>query len=613
MTKVIIYILCSDCQKLNSSAEIYNKYSWAKPILLLKQDYSFENTFWKQLEDIQFEWENYDMVGTLSYSSFKKINLDKVDQIIKHNLYYPNKYYHFMDSNVPIPNHNTDKHPKFRIIWNDILYILNLKSTTENCCNYWMCSPLLMKHFINWYNNTCLPVLIKHPLIFSNANYTGADYNNTILSDKLIKIWGKPYYPHFPFIAERLNKCFFETYYSNQVEKVNNFCYEDYINNNNDLKSFSTAQAKQHFYKYGQFERRACNNIENELLPRIVFFISHDKNKGGAQNCLFNVENIYRTNGIKTEMLYLEDVNFNIVEYILNKSVELNSFPVVFCNTLVSYNIVNILSKTNILTYWYIHEWYDDFTKQFFEKYISDVSIFNSSINLIFVCNASFINYSNYIKVIKNQHVIYNTYCPEKLLYYMNQEQSNITKQDEYIYISIIGTIEARKNQQSFIDNVFYKLKDKYTNIKLVIVGRISESLNILPAYINDIIVIGVVDNAIPYINLSDIIVSYSINEVFPLNIIESFYCSKPVVSSNVGGINEIIKDNYDGYLFKTNDHNKCFEILCNLIEDKMLRYTIGTRAKETFLNKFDEKNVVDKFLSLLEYAGNLELAKDSK
>jgi glycosyltransferase involved in cell wall biosynthesis len=341
----------------------------------------------------------------------------------------------------------------------------------------------------------------------------------------------------------------------------------------------------------------------NNILPKMVFLISHDSTIGGAQQCLSNIKNMYDQNGILTEMLYLQDItNLNIVEYILNKSIANNCCPVVFCNTLCCYNIVHKLSKTNILTYWYIHEWYDSFTQQFFKTYISDHSIFNSSINLIFVCNASLSNYTNYVPIITNQQIIYNTYSSEYLNNRINETQTKIIKQNDIIYLAIIGTVEQRKNQQAFIDNVFYKLKDTYSNIKLLIVGRVSEQLVINSSYVNDIILVGVVNNALPFITISDIIVSYSINEVLPLNIIESFYCSKPVVSSNVGGVNEIITDNYDGYLFETNDHNKCFNILCNLVENKELRDNIGQKAKETFFNKFDEKLVIQKVLSLLEY-----------
>ncbi len=613
MSNVIIYVLCHNTDRLNSDK--YNKYSWAKPILLTTQDYSYENGFWKQLNTIRHEWETCDMVGTIAWSAFKKINLELVDELIKNKLYYPNQYYHFMDSNVSIPNSNTNNHKHFLTIWNDILKTLKLKNTTENNCNYWMCSPVLMDHFINWYTNICLPELIKHPLMFTDADYTGEDWDNSIAKENLIKLWGKPYYPYFPFIAERLNKCFFETYYPMHVEKVNNFCHEFYTNTYEDLKHLNKIKSKQHYYKYGQYEKRTCdkhtNSMQNELtrynnlIPKMVFFINHDKNTGGAQNCLLNVQNIYDRNGIKTEMLHLENINnnnINIVQYVLDTSSKNNCCPIVFCNTLVCYNIVSRLSKTSILTYWYIHEWYDNFTAQFFKNYISDHSVFNSSINMIFICDASFNNFNTHIPLIKNRHIIHNTYKSEKLDILISENQNKIVKQKDTLYLSIIGTVEQRKNQQAFIDNVFYRLKDKYKQIKLLIVGRIGEELHINPSYSEDIILVGVVNNALPFINMSDILVSYSINEVLPLNIIESFYCKKPVISTNVGGIAEMITDNYDGFLLEINEHNKCFDILCNLVENKELRNTIGNRAKDAFYTKFDEKSVIDKFLSLLNY-----------
>ena len=93
------------------------------------------------------------------------------------------------------------------------------------------------------------------------------------------------------------------------------------------------------------------------------------------------------------------------------------------------------------------------------------------------------------------------------------------------------------------------------------------------------------VHNALPYIMTSDIIVSYSLNEVMPMHIIESFYCKKPVISTNVGGISEMIEDGVNGYL--VNDAPTCIQRINDLLNTDR-RLQIGERAYETFLSKFE-------------------------
>ena len=67
-----------------------------------------------------------------------------------------------------------------------------------------MTTPELMKRFIDWHINVCLPLLLKHSFSFNKYNYGG-----TLTSNDLINIWGKPYYPNIPFILERINLSFF--------------------------------------------------------------------------------------------------------------------------------------------------------------------------------------------------------------------------------------------------------------------------------------------------------------------------------------------------------------------------------------------------------------------
>lgn len=209
---VIIYILCHNEINFNKSNDIYGIYNWAEPILLKYQDYTFENTFWQQLDEIKEKWINYDMVGTLSFSSYKKINLSYIDHFIKNKLYLSFSYYHFFNTNNHMPSINTNVHPYFNDIWNDTIDKLYLLNTTESFCNYWICKPKLMISFIKWYTDLLLPQLINNKYIFENANYNTS--NNLLTEENLIKLWGKPYYPNMPFILERINKCFFITNFS---------------------------------------------------------------------------------------------------------------------------------------------------------------------------------------------------------------------------------------------------------------------------------------------------------------------------------------------------------------------------------------------------------------
>jgi hypothetical protein len=199
-----IYILCHNEKILEQSMCIYSIYKWAHPILMKYQDASFENAFWAQMLEIESEWINYDMVGILSNKANSKLNLECINRFsLKNNNY---DFYHFKpcNSNITILKKNIP-HPNFNIIWKTILEELNLNDCKEYYCNYWICKPILMKNFINWYLNIALPIVKKHPLIMSNAEYKYA----SLTSNELIKLCDVPYYPMLPFILERLNPCYF--------------------------------------------------------------------------------------------------------------------------------------------------------------------------------------------------------------------------------------------------------------------------------------------------------------------------------------------------------------------------------------------------------------------
>jgi glycosyltransferase involved in cell wall biosynthesis len=300
-----------------------------------------------------------------------------------------------------------------------------------------------------------------------------------------------------------------------------------------------------------------------------VIFIYHELPHYGAGTALTNLEYHHRKNGIPTALLYLYDIkDLSFLNRYTN--------PIVVCNTIVSYPLVQALSNTNVPTYWYIHEWIDD-KLNWLNNFNSN--IFKTNITPIFVCKKSYDNYKQHIPHLNKHMIMYNG-IPTDVLH-MKANQFKVPRR-ECLTIAIIGTIEDRKNQQAFIDNVLCKLEKP---VHLLLVGRIAMNLKIDP-HTESITFTNHVDNAIPYIMSADIIVSYSLNEVLPIHIIESFYCKKPVIATNVGGISEMI-DGVNGFLIDTNDSSACISRI-NELKDADLRRDIGEKAYTTFLSKFD-------------------------
>jgi glycosyltransferase involved in cell wall biosynthesis len=297
-----------------------------------------------------------------------------------------------------------------------------------------------------------------------------------------------------------------------------------------------------------------------------VIFIYHEHQNYGAGAALNNLESYHRKQGIPTALLYLYDIKDLSF---LNRYKD----PVVVCNTIISYPLVQALSTTNVPTYWYIHEWIDE-THNWLNFF--NPNIFNTKIMPIFVCNKSFENYKQRIPQLNKHMIIYNSISKDLLK--TKAFQFKVPRPD-VLTIAIIGSIEERKNQQAFIDNVYSKLGQ----VHLILVGRIIKQIRTNA----NIQMTNHVDNAIPYIMAADIIVSYSLNEVLPMHIIESFYCKKPVISTNVGGVSEMIEDGVNGFLIDINDAPACISRI-NDLKDATLREKIGEAAHNTFLTKFE-------------------------
>jgi len=197
-----IYILCYNQERFDAAGAQY-PYSWAHPILMKYQNCTFENAFWPQLLEIRDEWASCEFVGTIAFTAKRKINVGLINKRIIEGYYTDKSYVHFSDTGRLVLKNKTD-HPNFKEIWTDMLKTLQIPDVVEGWCNYWMCTPALMDGFLAWHRDVLTPVVLAHPLIYSDSKYKGA-----LSEADLVRLWGRPYYPMVPFIMERINRAFF--------------------------------------------------------------------------------------------------------------------------------------------------------------------------------------------------------------------------------------------------------------------------------------------------------------------------------------------------------------------------------------------------------------------
>ncbi len=86
--------------------------------------------------------------------------------------------------------------------------------------------------------------------------------------------------------------------------------------------------------------------------------------------------------------------------------------------------------------------------------------------------------------------------------------------------------------------------------------------------------------------------------EPFGRTIIESMYNEIPVIATNMGGVRDIIIDNYNGFVYNINNYEKIISSIKYLMTDNQ-KEEIILNAKKTIFQKFSEKSqsqIINKF-----------------
>jgi len=92
-----------------------------------------------------------------------------------------------------------------------------------------------------------------------------------------------------------------------------------------------------------------------------------------------------------------------------------------------------------------------------------------------------------------------------------------------------------------------------------------------------------------------------SLNEGTPVSLIEALAAGKPVVSTNVGGVANVVKDGVTGFLTKTSEGKAFTQHVKNLVANRMLRERMGALGYDSVVNKYGYQRLVGDVRSLYQ------------
>jgi glycosyltransferase involved in cell wall biosynthesis len=178
-------------------------------------------------------------------------------------------------------------------------------------------------------------------------------------------------------------------------------------------------------------------------------------------------------------------------------------------------------------------------------------------------------------------------------------------KEKNQINIITVSSLYFKEKAQGLISLLLLISRLPYIQnhrILFTVVGRgpylqtvkeYSKTLNIHVAFKDNVI------NPKSLLENSDIFIYYSFRDNFPNAILEAMACGLPVITNDIGAVNEMITHRRDGVV-ATDDSYFTSELI-SLIGNANLRNKIGANARRTVEEKFNWKLIVDRYIKIYD------------
>lgn len=274
------------------------------------------------------------------------------------------------------------------------------------------------------------------------------------------------------------------------------------------------------------------------------------------------------------------------------------AFDLILANTIVAWPSVLVAEASGTPVLWLLHE-----SMAGREMALANPAIVKAlaaADDVVFACAATRKLYED-LGDGDHFHVIpYGTQAPEA--------PADVASDPTRFTIVHIGSLEPRKGQDLLLDAVARLPAELRARLDVQLVGRVLDPdfhARIQPALDGTPGVrhLGPLphETAIRHLAAADLLVCSSRDEVFPVTILEAMALGRPVLSTAVGGVPEMIRDGIDGLVVPPLDAQALAEAIAALMQDRARCEAMGQAARQHYLEAFTIDRLGDRLLALIE------------
>lgn len=187
-----------------------------------------------------------------------------------------------------------------------------------------------------------------------------------------------------------------------------------------------------------------------------------------------------------------------------------------------------------------------------------------------------------------------------------NKKRRELDIDNKYnIILGFVGRLSPEKGL-IYLIKATKVIAEEFPNILLLIVGEgeLLEELNretITLGIERNVRFLGPRSDINEILGILDIFVLPSLREGLPLVLLEAAASSLPIVATDVGGNNQVVKHGINGLLVKHGDAAPLYNALKQLIHNNKMRQDFGRKSYNLFINNFTIEKMIKEYENIYQ------------